>query len=139
MPLLARDHPPVTVIPHVLSLKLTANPGAVFGIGAGQRWLFVTISVMATLVVLAVFYRSRPRAWASHVSLGLILAGALGNLYDRVVFAAVRDMLWLFPGTGLWPWVFNIADVSLLTGVGLMLLVIARGEKPRPDGETTGD
>lgn len=138
-PLLVREHPPVTVIPHILSLKLTANPGAVFGIGAGQRWLFVIISLIATVVVLAVFYRSKPRAWLNHVALGLILAGALGNLYDRIVFAAVRDMLWLLPGTGLWPWVFNIADVSLLTGVGLMLLVIWDSERPRQADQTNDD
>ncbi|NJS15352.1 MAG: hypothetical protein HC788_13065, partial [Sphingopyxis sp.] len=86
--------------------------------------------------------------------LGLVLAGALGNLYDRVVYGAVRDMLHMFPGVELpfgwtwpnglrdvWPWVFNGADVSLLVGVGVLLMGIGNGlimwaQKSIPSGIT---
>ncbi|MCH8259484.1 MAG: signal peptidase II, partial [Planctomycetes bacterium] len=73
----------------------------------------------------------------------LILAGAIGNLYDRVMFGMVRDMLWLFPGVKLpfgltwpgggsdelYPWVFNIADASLLVGLGILMLGMYREDK----------
>jgi signal peptidase II len=117
-------HPRIDVIPAVLSLKLTTNTGAVFGLGKGRQWFFVTISVVATAVICAMFWRSRPRAWVLHTSLALVLAGALGNLYDRIRFGVVRDFLWLLPDTGLWPWIFNVADVALVTGVSLLVLII---------------
>ncbi|MEM8783257.1 MAG: signal peptidase II, partial [Planctomycetota bacterium] len=84
-------------------------------------------------------------AWLYHASLALVLAGALGNLYDRVVYAAVRDMLHMLPGVQLpfgmrwpsrggvlgsnevWPWVFNLADVSLLAGVAGVMIETWRG------------
>ena len=66
-------------------------------------------------------------------------------LYDRMMFAAVRDMFWLFPGVklpfgwtyprflgggdDLYPWIFNLADAALLLGVLLMFIVILRSSK----------
>ena len=132
-------HPPVTVIPGILSLKLTTNTGAVFGLGKGGQWVFVLVSIVATVLILRIFWRSPARAWPLHTALALILAGALGNLYDRVRFSAVRDMLWLFPETRLWPWIFNLADAALLVGVALVIAqtwgreLRARGERSAPD------
>jgi signal peptidase II len=115
-------HPGQTVVPGLLDLRLTINTGAVFGRAQGGRWLFISVSVIALAVIGAVFARSPSRSWVLHVGLALVLAGALGNLYDRVRFAAVRDMLHMLPQTDLWPWIFNIADASLMVGVGLLLV-----------------
>lgn len=132
----------VEVLPGVLHLKLTMNTGAVFGLGSGGRWFFIAVSVIAIGVIGYLFARSPAGAWAMHVSLVLIMAGAMGNLYDRVRFGAVRDMLFMLPETGLWPWIFNLADVFLLTGVGLVLLLsfrqerqLARTASPTPQSE----
>lgn len=111
-----------TLVPGVLDLHLTLNTGAVFGIGQGQRWLFIVVSVLATGIILILVYRSPASAWVYHVALGMILSGALGNLYDRMNFAAVRDMLHLFPTTDWYPWIFNVADVALVVGVAVVLL-----------------
>ena len=134
-------HEPVVVVPHILNLRLTTNTGAVFGLGKGNRVLFITISALATAVIGWMFWRSPARAWGLQVGLAMILAGALGNLYDRVVYRAVRDMLHMLPGVHLplgltwpggvsevWPWIFNLADVALLAGVGLVLIVTWRSE-----------
>jgi signal peptidase II len=110
------------VVPGLLDMRLTINTGAVFGRAQGGRWLFISVSVIALAVIGAVFARSPSRSWVLHVGLALVLAGALGNLYDRVRFAAVRDMLHMLPQTDLWPWIFNIADASLMVGVGLLLV-----------------
>jgi signal peptidase II len=73
---------------------------------------------------------------SSHIAIGLILAGGLGNLYDRMVFGAVRDFLhmlpgwelpngWMWPGnttSEVFPWVFNVADVLLLAGMALFVV-----------------
>lgn len=138
-------HEPVVVVPKVLNLHLVVNQGAVFGLGQGKRALFLLASVAAVATIGWVLLRSGARDWPLHLALGLILAGALGNMYDRVMFGGVRDMLHMLPGVPLpfgwkwpgqavsecWPWVFNLADVELLAGVGLVLLLGLR--KPKED------
>jgi len=110
------------LVPKVLHLYLTTNTGAVFGLGKGGRWVFITVTLAAVGVILFVLVRSRPEQRLLHVALAMILAGALGNLYDRVRYGAVRDMFWLIPETGLYPWIFNFADAALVVGVGLVLI-----------------
>ena len=136
-------HPPTVVVPQFLHLRLTTNTGAVFGLGKGNRVGFIAVSLVATALIGWMFARSPARAWGMHLALGLILAGALGNLYDRVVYRAVRDMLHMLPDVHLpfgltwpngisevWPWIFNPADVALMAGVGLVLVVTWRQEPP---------
>ena len=89
------------VVPRILGLHLTLNKGAVFGLGQGGRWIFIVFSVIASVVILVVFGRSPPGAIMLHLALGAILAGAIGNLYDRIRYGVVRDMLLLFPGVRL--------------------------------------
>jgi signal peptidase II len=134
-------HQGIRVVPGVLSLKLTLNQGAVFGLGAGGRWFFVLVTLIAVVVITMMFWRSPPdRRWL-HTALALILAGALGNLYDRLVHGVVRDMLYLFPGATLpfgwewpngsgevYPWIFNLADVALVGGVLMILLTLFKKE-----------
>jgi len=124
-----QDELGVVVIPKVLSLKLTTNQGAVFGMGKGNRWLFVAASAVALIVIGWVFVFSDARARWLHLALGLVLAGALGNLYDRLVYGVVRDMLHLFPGSDIYPWIFNVADVALVIGVGLLMVLMLFGDK----------
>lgn len=151
-------HTPTVMIPGVLSLRLTANTGALFGLGKGSQAIFIVVSILAVVVIGRVFWCSRPGAWVYHLSLGLILAGALGNLYDRIRFNAVRDLLLLFPdvmlpfgwrwpgGAGntlgpreIYPWVFNIADAALVVGVILMLVVSWINDKRQRTDQTTPD
>jgi len=145
-------HDPAVLIPSVLNLQLTANAGAIFGMGKGSRWVFVCVSVAAGLFISRIFWRSPAKATALHVGLGLILAGALGNLYDRLFFGLVRDMLHLFPGVelpfgltwpggirGLYPWIFNLADVALLVGVAMVGWVTWRNAPHPSTAETNQD
>ncbi|MGB1125602.1 MAG: signal peptidase II [Phycisphaeraceae bacterium] len=116
-------HDPIVVIPGLLNFQLTLNTGAVFGTGQGGRPIFIAVSIVAVFVILFLLYRSPANARLYQIGLALILGGALGNLYDRVLYSAVRDMLHMLPSTGLWPWIFNPADVALVLGVALVLLV----------------
>jgi lipoprotein signal peptidase len=117
-------------VPHV-------NHGALFGIGRDHKTLanagFAIISLVAAG---AIIYWSRQPATSRDrwlcAALGLILAGTLGNLYDRIVFNGVRDFFhwnYLFD----WP-VFNVADCCLVTGAALLLLQ-AFGSQPQPAQE----
>ncbi|MFQ5429553.1 MAG: signal peptidase II [Phycisphaerae bacterium] len=78
-----RPHESRVVIQDLCNLQLSLNPGALFGIGAGLAPIFVGASVLALIFVLYLFANSAASRWSMHIALGFVLAGALGNLYDR--------------------------------------------------------
>jgi len=84
------------IIPGWLNFQLSLNPGALFGIGRGYAPLFVGASVLALMFVVYLFVHSTPRHRSMHVALGLVLAGAIGNLYDRTMVTA---FVWDSPRT----------------------------------------
>ncbi|WP_246065134.1 signal peptidase II [Aeromicrobium piscarium] len=111
----------ITVVPGVLWLSFLRNPGAAFGTGAQFTIVISVIAIIATVVLLFMARRLRDRWWA--VAFGFFLAGALGNLTDRIFRAPgalhghVVDFLKLFD----W-FVFNIADLSL--NIAAVMIVI---------------
>lgn len=141
-------HPPVVVVPKVLEFTLVLNPGAVFGIGAGKRAFFIVVTIAAIAFAGWMFARwTKPDRGVLHAAIGLLIAGALGNLYDRMMYACVRDFIHPLPGmklpfgwklpngsTEIWPYVSNIADLFLLIAIGVLLVQSWRGGKlPRVD------
>ncbi len=128
----------VTVIPRLLDLSLVLNPGAVFGMGAGRRWFFVTFTGGALALAIWMFAAwTRPRDYMAHAAIGLLISGGIGNLYDRIVYACVRDFLHPLPGVmlpfgggrELWPYVSNVADLWLLVGIGMLMWYLWRSGK----------
>jgi signal peptidase II len=130
-------HEGVEVLPYgLLDLDLVMNHGAVFGIGQQSRQVFVVFTIIAVIVATLIFaFWTHVRSHWVHVGIALILAGGIGNLYDRLAYGAVRDFLHLAPGWHLpfewrwpngsaeiFPWVFNGADVLLLTGMAILIL-----------------
>lgn len=172
-------------IPSVIDLHRSLNDGAVFGSFTGQVGLFIFASLFALFFVFYLFAHSARGHRITHIALGLVLAGALGNLYDRAVVKAdvvrftarggleatvigkiisetentlsvvdwpdgtevqvirkskatvrrqgvVRDFIKLVPkfpqwvprlgGGDVWPWIFNLADASLVCGVIVLFL-----------------
>ncbi len=110
----------IVLIPHVLALQATSNGGAVFGFGQGWSLALIAVSVVAMAFVVYVFMSSFRRQWVMHIALGLILAGAAGNLYDRIFnHGQVRDFIHVLH---YWPWIFNPADSMLCIGVPLLIL-----------------
>lgn len=124
------------VIDGWLEFKLVLNVGAVFGAGEGKRWLFIGVTIFAVAFGIFLFgYWTRAKDWLAHVAIGLLLAGGLGNLYDRIVFGCVRDFIHPFPAaqlpfgwhsrsgdTALWPYVSNVADKFLIIGIAILLI-----------------
>ncbi|MCG2581431.1 MAG: signal peptidase II [Marinobacter sp.] len=119
---------PVPVIPS-FNLTLLHNTGAAFSFLAGadgwQRWFFVVLAIGVS-VALVVWLRSLKHyeTWLA-VAIALILGGALGNVYDRIVHGYVVDFLhfywqdWHFPA-------FNLADTAITIGAGMMILDMFR-------------
>src|SRR5262245_1732953 len=100
------------------------NHGALFGMGQSRRGtangFFAVVSVVAAAAILTWgLRRSTAREKWLMAALGLILAGTVGNLYDRLVFNGVRDFLYFYYIE--WP-VFNFADCCLVVGAALLLL-----------------
>lgn len=81
-------HETRVLIPNLASLQLSLNPGALFGLGAGLAPIFVGASALALMFVLYLFAHSTTSRKSMHIALGLVLAGAIGNLYDRTTQSA---------------------------------------------------
>jgi signal peptidase II len=144
--------PTVQVIPGWLQLEWTNNHGAALGFFQGDRLLFLVVSAAAVIFLAYLFTAGKSGQRGYQIVLGMLMAGVLGNMYDRVVLGYVRDMIHIFPGrrfppaiadhlpafwsTPEWfPWIFNVADSLLCVGVALMLLHSLMDAKlPRPDG-----
>jgi signal peptidase II len=131
-----RTHKVVFILGWV-QFENTTNHGAVFGLGQGQKWLFLGVSVVA-IGFLSYLFATSGRQRLYQIILGMLLAGVLGNMYDRIVFGYVRDMIhalpgWQWPGTWqvgsypgkgreVFPFIFNVADILLCVGVGMMVV-----------------
>ncbi|MGI6129386.1 MAG: signal peptidase II [bacterium] len=109
--------------PGVFHLTYVQNPGAAFGLLKNQTGLFVVVA--AVVVVAVMFYASRlqPHMALVRWAMALVLGGALGNLIDRLRFGYVVDFL----DFRIWP-VFNVADMAIVTGVGLLFLYLLQSE-----------
>ncbi len=108
------------ILPGVLQFRLLENAGAVFGIGGGRRVFFIVASMIAMVFVYHLFATSTARQRFLHGMLALIIGGAGGNLYDRLLLGHVRDFINVsitIADVRIWPWVFNLADAALVTGV----------------------
>ena len=106
-----------------MSLVLAYNSGAAFSFLAGaqgwQRWFFATIAVVASAFLVYLLKRGGGRVLCA--GLALILGGALGNLWDRIVIGKVVDFLLLHYGEWSWP-AFNVADSAITVGAALLII-----------------
>ena len=125
----ALDDGPIDLVGS-LRLKLTFNDGAAFSLGSGRTVWITVVALAVVAVILRLGLTADRLLWA--VGLGTILGGALGNLTDRLLRAGdgvlgghvvdFIDLQW-------WP-VFNVADIALWVGIGLLLLSSWREPEP---------
>jgi signal peptidase II len=130
---------PVEVLP-VFDLTLLHNPGAAFSFLAGhpgwQRWFFAVIAVGASVGLTVWLSRLKADERPLAVSLALIIGGALGNLYDRLVHGHVVDFLsfhlagWYYPA-------FNVADIGITLGAIGLIWESTLGERRRERRRTS--
>ncbi|WP_341707521.1 signal peptidase II [Halopseudomonas sp.] len=124
----------VPIIDGLFSFTLAYNTGAAFSFLADasgwQRWLFAVIAVVVSVVLCVWLARLDRSKKLEAIALALILGGAIGNLYDRVIHGKVTDFIlvhwqqsWFFPA-------FNIADSAITVGAALLLFDMFFGRKP---------
>jgi signal peptidase II len=126
--------PPVTVIPGVLDLRFTTNPGGAFSLGQRTPWIFVGASILVSVAIVVTAFRQT--SVGTSVALGLILGGATGNLTDRMLRAPrfsghVVD----FVDFHVWP-IFNLADSAIVVGAVVLAVssfAVDREREPSHD------
>jgi len=126
----------VRLIPHVLHLTYVRNEGAAFGLFPGRQPVFIVTSFLVLFVIAAFWRRTRPAQWPVVIALGLVAAGAVGNLIDRVVLGYVTDFFEFgfieFP-------VFNVADSCIVVGVAILMFWILFGPEESSDADVAED
>ena len=125
---------PVSVIDGAFNITYVQNTGVAFGILSAissplKVLLLCLVSGIAAAVVIAYSLRSSARNRVLQGALGLILAGALGNLYDRMIYGYVIDFLEFHIRGYYWP-SFNVADMGISIGVILLAWEMFRNEAP---------
>ena len=118
-------HDSITVIPGFFHLTHVQNTGAAFGLFADStaHWkvgALVSFSVLALVIVSALLWRNSHALSTTTIGLSLILGGATGNLWDRMMSGHVVDFLDFYVGSYHWP-AFNVADSAIV--IGALLLV----------------
>lgn len=118
-------HDSIVVIPGLFRLTHVQNRGAAFGLfdDSPNEWkvtALILFSLLALIVVLVLLWKNGHTMNATGVGLSLVLGGALGNLWDRLVARHVVDFLDFYVGRYHWP-AFNVADSAIV--VGALLLV----------------
>ena len=107
-----------------LSFQLIYNQGAAFGIlsdqSGWQRWFLVLVSTGISLVLVFWVGKTVNTSKLECFSITFILAGAIGNLLDRLIYGYVIDFIYVFYGDYSWP-NFNIADSSITIGAVLLI------------------
>jgi signal peptidase II len=127
-------HDTIQLIPHVFYLTHVENRGAAFGLFADSpsQWkigMLILFSVIAMVIVSTLLWRSGHAMTTTGVGLSLILGGAIGNLWDRLVSGRVVDFLLVYIGSHQWP-AFNAADSAIVVGAGLLVYEIMFDKSP---------
>lgn len=132
------------VIPGFFNIVHAENPGVAFGFladssSAWRNVFLIGLSVTVLVFISTLLWKGRgPENWILRVGLALVLGGALGNLYDRVVHGTVTDFVEVYAGQHYFP-AFNVADSAISVGAGLLLLDMWRGRNRKLEHAAEAD
>jgi signal peptidase II len=126
------------VLGDFLRFSYVRNTGVAFGLFSGGGLHLSWVSLVALAAVLWLAFRPTARRRLHAISLGLILGGALGNLFDRVRYGSVIDFIDIGVGGLRW-WVFNVADAAITVGVLIWGAEILLARPPAPAGPDAVD
>jgi signal peptidase II len=138
-----RTAPPVSVIPGILELQTSYNPGALWGFGSSMphsSLIFAALSIVAGVAIVGwLFVGGAAASLPLTIALGLIMAGAMGNCYDRLVYGHVRDFVHFHVDSINFDCaIFNFADNMLVAGA-LTLVLFALRPQPSDTAEPTAN
>ena len=121
------------VIPGILNITMVRNTGVSFGLfGGGEaRWALSVFSIVVAGALAWWALKAERRTLVA--AIGLVIGGAIGNAIDRIQYGYVVDFI-DFSGTGVFPWVFNIADSAITIGVLLLIIDSVVSERKQAVG-----
>jgi signal peptidase II len=125
----------IEVIPRLFRITHVENRGAAFGLfaespAAWKTTLLAVLSLLAMAVIAYLLWKSDGVLNSTSIGLSLILGGAAGNFWDRIVHGRVVDFLHFYIGEHIWP-DFNVADSAIVAGAILLMADIVFS-KPHP-------
>ena len=112
----------IDVIPGVFRFTYIHNDGAAFGSLDNARWIFMILSTVAIVAILGYLFWKKPQDKLLLSSLILITSGGIGNMIDRIRLGYVIDFIDFCAFPKIWMWIFNVADVCVCVGAGLLAL-----------------
>jgi signal peptidase II len=124
---------PYPLIGSFLQFTYIRNPNAAFGLSFGGRIPLLPFAILAILILIVFFVKTKHEKRHELIAIGLILGGALGNLLDRIRYGEVVDFIDVGINQYRWP-VFNIADSAVTVGIFLLILgsALMKGKKEKP-------
>ena len=108
----------VPIIKDVLHLTYVENRGAAFGILKNHRWIFITVSALAIIVITVILFKGAVENRLQCFSLALIVSGGIGNMIDRLLLGYVVDFIDFRLINFA---VFNLADSIVCIGAGILI------------------
>jgi signal peptidase II len=129
----------IPLIPRVLRITHWTNEGAAFSLFADSasphtvRWALISFSILAILAILGALVRFGSRINITTIGLAMVLAGALGNVHDRIAYGSVVDFIEVHIYSYHWP-DFNVADSAIVVGAILLMLDSVRPRKDLKPG-----
>ncbi len=116
---------PIILIDNLIELHFVKNYGAAFGIMQNRRWFFIIITIFVLSAIIIFIIKNKYNLHIlTKISLGALLGGAAGNLIDRIRLSYVVDFIKVDLGRLYDFPVFNIADIFIVTGTILLVLLI---------------
>lgn len=107
------------VVQNVFHLTYIENSGVAFGAFSGHTGIFVFVSLLVLAGLVIFVCKEKSSSLLLHYGVAMVIAGAVGNIIDRVMKASVTDMF----DFRIWP-IFNVADIAVCVGFGLLVLYL---------------
>ena len=140
------EYESIPIIEGVLNFTRIPNDGMAFGLLDNHRWVFMVASTVVIIAVLLFMLSFHEKYYDPllYTSLSFVVGGGIGNMIDRIFFVNVVDFIdvCFIP---FWQWIFNVADIFVCVGAGLMLLYFILGEikahraKKQDKGKSTAE
>ena len=106
-----------------LNFHLVWNEGVAFGLlSFDQKYLYNLLTILIGAIILIIIIMIKKNSGFKKISLILILGGALGNVFDRIIYRAVPDFIDFHVGNFHW-FIFNVSDIFISIGIILMILI----------------
>lgn len=123
-----KDYNDVVIIKNIFSLSYLENRGAAWGIFQGKTIFLLTITIVIVIGIIYFLLKCKPKSKLMRISLSLIIGGAFGNMYDRLVNKYVIDFIYFhYKDVYSFP-TFNVADMSVVVGTILLALCLMKDD-----------